>query len=138
MKVIQVSWIAVQIRNVIFVDPMHLWRSAVIQNVVIAEMRMKLKQRRPVRGVESVITIAHHVIRSGMVVDHRGGKTMYRLCMSMWGTVPIKGKKRLVVVHIVEYLLAFFFKVMFLIVCCFVCLLLWRVFLSRDSCVTWR
>lgn len=86
------------------------------------------------RGVVSVITVAYYVVRSWMMVDHRSRKTMYRLRMSMRDVMSIKRDKPLiVVVHILEERFVLFFHRLLLIVRCFVCLMLWRVLLSRHG-----
>ena len=93
------------------------------------------------RGVLSVITIAHHVVRGWMMMNHRIGKPVHCVPMSMWDALPIIRQERLIlVVVVVVYLLEDFFglllELLVLVVCCFVSL--WRIFLSCDGRVTWR
>ena len=93
------------------------------------------------RGILSVVTIAHHVVRGWMMMNHRIGKSVHCLPMSMWGALPIKRQERLIsIVAVVVYLLEDFFalllELLVMVVGCFVSF--WRIFLSCDGRVTWR
>ena len=93
------------------------------------------------RGVLSVITIAHHVVRGWMMMNHRIGKPVHCLRMSVWDALSIKRQERLiVVVAVVVYILKDFFalllELLVLVVCCFVSFR--RIFLSCDGRVPWR
>lgn len=93
------------------------------------------------RGILSVITIAHHVIRDWMMMNHRIGKPVHCLCMSVRDALPIKRQeRRIAVVVIVVYVLKDFFalllEVLVLVVRCLVSF--WRIFLSCHGRIAWR
>lgn len=91
------------------------------------------------RGILSVITIAHHVVRGWMVVNHRIRKAVHCLRMSVWDSLPIKRQERLiavVVVYILKDFFALLLELLVLAVGYFVCF--WTIFLSCDGRVTWR
>ena len=88
------------------------------------------------RGVLSVITVAHHVVRRRMVVNDRIGEPVHCLRMSVRDAMPIKRKERLtavnvVVVGILKDLLALFLEMLVVAVGYFACF--WRIFLSCDG-----
>ena len=141
VKVIQVSRISIQIWNTVLVYPVHLWRPAMVKNIIVTKMRVKLKHWRPVGvGIASVKTVVHHLIRRGMVVNHRVWKAMHRLRMSVRNAMSIEGyiwsiTAFVVVVQILKDFFTSFFGLWIVVTHCFASL--WGILLSCYRGVAW-